>query len=89
MTGGDWEQITAFDGPEEFRRFQQWLQDQVASGAAEEVSVAEQYSGSDFDEKWYRNMHTNEIWRLVAPDPPFYGVFESVPASETSSPNRR
>jgi hypothetical protein len=50
----------------------------VANGTLAEVPVEDRYSGSFmFNEHWFR-APSGAIWRLVAPDPPFRGVFERV-----------
>ena len=74
----DWDEIHGFVSPGEFRRFQNWIVKQVQEGALVEVQVEEPYSGSPlFDERWFHTT-SGTVWRLVAPDPPFRGVFERV-----------
>lgn len=66
------------DSPGEFERFKQWIASAPDEGALVEVPVQERYRGSSmFDEHWYRAT-SGSVWRLVAPEPPFLGVFERV-----------
>ncbi len=73
-----WEEIHGFKSPGEFERFKRWITEAVKEGALREVSVGHPYSGSSlFNEKWYREPN-GDVWRVVAPEPPFRGVFERV-----------
>jgi hypothetical protein len=75
----DWDEIHGFASPGEFNRFRQWVEEALEEGALAEVPVGSPYSGSPmFDEHWYRSS-SGDVWRVVAPDPPFRGVFERVP----------
>jgi hypothetical protein len=79
MAPEDWDEIHGFSSPGEFERFRRWIADAVAEGALAEVPVRSAYSGSTaLDEHWYRSTR-GTVWRVVAPDPPFRGVFERVP----------
>jgi len=52
---------------------------QVEFGLARRVPLDPQRAwGTAWDEHWYECVSTGEIWRLVAPDPPFRGVFKKV-----------
>lgn len=74
-----WEEIHGFQSPDEFARFQRWIADQSAADHLKEVAVAHRYGGSDlFDEHWFKCTSCGQVWRVVAPDPPFSGVFERV-----------
>lgn len=44
MNSCAWEEIDAFRGSGEFRQFQQWLAEQVKSGVAEQIPVAQRYA---------------------------------------------
>jgi hypothetical protein len=78
MTGEGRDEIHGFASPGEFARFQIWLVDALAEGALVEMPVTSPYSGSPmFDEHWYRTT-SDVVWRVVAPEPPFRGVFERV-----------
>ncbi len=74
-----WDAITAFDSYADYEHLLNSLNELVKSGAIDSVPVARPYSGSTlWDEHWYRNRTTEETWRLVAPDPPFRGIFKKV-----------
>ena len=74
----DWEEIHGFFSPGEFRRFQDCVKNSIENGVLVEVNVESPYSGSSlFDERWFESKN-GSCWRLVAPDPPFRGVFERV-----------
>jgi hypothetical protein len=65
--------------PGEFQRFNAWISEAVRENVLVEVPVESPYSGSSlFDEHWYRAAE-GVVWRVVAPEPPFRGVFERVP----------
>jgi hypothetical protein len=78
-TPDEWDEIHGFESPGEFERFRRWIADVVENGSLVEIPVGSPYSGSPmFDEHWYRTTD-GVVWRVVAPDPPFRGVFERVP----------
>ena len=70
--------VERFDSDTEYERFSDWIAEQITSGLAKEERVKKRYSGIDWDEHWYRCLANGQMWRLVAPDPPFNGVFEPV-----------
>jgi hypothetical protein len=75
----DWDAIHGFGSPGEFERFRRWIAEAAAEGVLQEVAVEAPYGGSRlFDERWYRTA-SGRRWRVVAPDPPFLGVFEPAP----------
>ncbi len=75
----EWEEIHGFATPGEFERFRIWIGTRLDEAAIVEVPVEEPYSGSPmFNEHWYQGAD-GSVWRLVAPEPPFRGVFERVP----------
>lgn len=74
-----WDPIHDFRSYAEFDRFVEWMNTQIASGIAEEISVSSHYIGStSLSEKWFKHVGSGIVWRLVWPDPPFTGVFEPV-----------
>ena len=74
-----WNSVERFHSYGEYEALKAELAKQVNSGTAKERRVTKPYSGlSTLDEHWYRCGTTGEIWRLVAPDPPFPGIFERV-----------
>jgi hypothetical protein len=78
MPPEDWDEIHGFASPGELERFRRWIASALDEEALIEIPVEEPYSGSPMlDEHWYRAA-SGSVWRLVAPDPPFRGVFERV-----------
>jgi hypothetical protein len=74
-----WKAVERFNSFEAFDSVKQSIGQQVASGLAKEVKVRKPYSGLEtLDEHWYKCGESGEIWRLIAPDPPFPGVFQPV-----------
>nr|WP_315397332.1 hypothetical protein [uncultured Duganella sp.] len=43
-----------------------------------ETAVKENYSNVGLEENWYQCLKCKQIWRLVAPDPPFYGLWAPI-----------
>ena len=75
----DWEEIHGFRSPGEYERFVEYIERQIKSGAAAEVPVDADYGrGEIYGGRWFQESETRHIWRLVAPDPPFGGLFERV-----------
>lgn len=73
-----WDEIHQFKSPAEFQRFTNWLTEALRSGDLTETEVGERYSGATvFDERWFR-APSGQLWRVVAPDPPFQGIFTRV-----------
>lgn len=79
MNNCPWSRISDFDGWDEYIRFESWLYEQIADGAAEEVPVLKPYNVGGLKEKWFRHNPTAQVWRLLSPEPPFAGLFEEVP----------
>lgn len=70
-----WDRIEGFTSPGEFQRFLLWIQSALDEGALVEIAVQERYGPSEmFDERWFE-ARSGQRWRLVAPEPPFLGVF--------------
>jgi hypothetical protein len=73
------EEIRGFTTPAEYKRFCAYINSQVASGVARERSPDPHYQkGMISGGRWFEDVETNEIWRLVPPDFPFRGVWEKV-----------
>ena len=74
-----WEMIDGFKSLEDYERLRDSVTEQVRLGQADERRVSKPYSGlKTIDEHWYKCRVTGEIWRLIAPDPPFPGIFDKV-----------
>jgi hypothetical protein len=74
-----WEEIHGFASPGEFSRFVQYIENQVTAGDAEELKPDPSYQrGQIYGGRWFRDIESGEIWRLVEPDIPFKGLWEPV-----------
>ena len=51
---------------------------QIELGRAEQVHARIQRVGTIIvtNERWFKHLPSDEVWRLEDPDPPFYGTFE-------------
>jgi hypothetical protein len=74
-----WEEIHGFNSPGEFKRFCTYIEGQVSSGLAIERAPDPNYEKAMiFGGRWFEDVETREIWRLVSPDFPFRGLWEKV-----------
>jgi hypothetical protein len=74
-----WEEIHGFQSPAEFKKFVRYIESQVNSGEVVEVYPDPNYGkGEIYGGRWFRNLETGEVWRLVPPDIPFKGLWEPV-----------
>jgi hypothetical protein len=74
-----WEQVHGFASPGEYGRFVRHIEEKVASGVARERRVDPLYgSGMIYGGRWFQNLETGGVWRLIPPDPPFLGLWEPV-----------
>lgn len=76
--GDHMEEIHGFNSPNDFHAFRRSIETMLVEGTLTEVEVEYPYGDSDlFEEHWYESVDGVK-WRLVAPEPPFGGVFEPV-----------
>jgi hypothetical protein len=74
-----WEEIQGFASPGEYERFVRYIEGQVASGVAREVSVDPLYGkGMIYGGRWFEDVENRAVWRLIPPDPPFKGLWEPI-----------
>ena len=74
-----WEEIHGFTSPGEYTRFVRYIEGQVMSGAAKELPADPTVGkGLIYGGRWFRDVETGAVWRLVAPDPPFRRLWEPV-----------
>jgi len=74
-----WEEIHGFATPGEYVRFLGYLDQLVAAFQAVEVPVDQEYGrGEIYGGRWFRDVESGAVWRLVPPDPPFRGLWEPV-----------
>jgi hypothetical protein len=80
MNSCNWEAIHGFESPGEYRRFCLWLAEQVDAGLVECMQVTKPSDDLIFglDERWYQCKASGEMWRLVAPQSPFRGMWGPV-----------
>ncbi len=74
-----WEEIHGFASPSEYSRFIKYIETQLAKGQAEELTADPSYgAGEIYGGRWFKDIDSGQIWRLVAPDFPFKGLWEPV-----------
>lgn len=73
-----WITIESFASFDEYDQIRASIEEQVRQGLVTEERVKKPYSGIEWDEHWYRCLADKQTWRLVAPDPPFKGLFKPV-----------
>ena len=77
-----WEEIHGFASPGEYEKFCAHIEGQVTSGVARERIADPNYEkGKIFGGRWFEDIKTKEVWRLVPPDFPFRGLWERVDAN--------
>lgn len=77
--GCPWQRVDGFLSMSDYLAAQASLRAQVQNGLVEERKVRKPYSGlQTLDERWYKCKANGEVWRLIAPDPPFPGIFEPI-----------
>ena len=86
-----WEEIHGFASPGEFDRFVRYIESQVKAGEAEELAPDSSYQkGQIYGGRWFRDIESDQLWRLVEPDFPFKGLWEPIVRYHfgISTPNR-
>lgn len=74
-----WEKISGFASLSEYHRFVLYVEAQVAAGVAKEIPVDQHYGRDEiFGGRWFQYIETGAVWRLIAPDIPFKGLWEQV-----------
>jgi hypothetical protein len=74
-----WEEIRGFASLGEYKRFCTYIENKVTSGLARERNPDPNYNrGTIVGGRWFEDIETNEVWRLIAPDIPFRGLWERV-----------
>jgi hypothetical protein len=77
-----WEEIYGFASPSEYDRLVRYIEDQVSSGEVRERPVDPQYGKLIHGGRWFQDIETGAVWRLVPPDPSFRGLWEPVLANK-------
>lgn len=74
-----WEEIHGFSSPSEYVRFIKYIEQQVTLAQAEELPADPNYGeGEIFGGRWFKDIVSGQVWRLVPPDFPFKGLWEPV-----------
>ena len=64
-----WEEIHGFQSPDEYTRFVEYLEAQLARGVAREQPANPLYGkGMIYGGRWFQDVETKAIWGLVQPD---------------------
>jgi hypothetical protein len=74
-----WEEIHGFASSGEYQRFVRYIEAKVSSGVAREQRVDPLYGkGMIYGGRWFQDLDTGGVWRLIPPDPPFLGLWEPI-----------
>ena len=77
-----YKEIHGFNSPGEYDRFVEYIEGQVKAGYLKELEPDQEYGkGEIFGGRWYENVDSGDIWRLIPPDIPFRGLWEPVEVS--------
>lgn len=75
-------EIHGFNSPGEYVRFVEYIEGQVRAGYARELEPDQEYGkGEIFGGRWFEDIESGDIWRLIPPDTPFKGLWEPVEVS--------
>ncbi|WP_136623972.1 hypothetical protein [Bradyrhizobium centrolobii] len=85
-TNCPWKKTSQFSSPGEMRRFLKWMGEQIAGGAAEEITapVDQQVISG---ERWFRQVPSDRRWRLVPADGPLAAGFWPIENSARQDPD--
>ena len=79
MSDCSWTTVEAFRSLAAYRELLARLEADVKAGRAAQLPVEPGLGwGTAFKERWFKCGASTEVWRLVAPDPPFPGVFDKI-----------
>ena len=70
------EEINGFLSLSEFNRYLTYLGELIDCGELTETPVVKRYAG--FEEQWYKCTKCDQVWKLVYPDYPFTGIWNTV-----------
>lgn len=74
-----WEEIHGFESLWEYSWFYQYIEAQVETGYARETELDPDYGyGEIYGGRWFEDIDSGKIWRLIEPDFPFKGLWEPV-----------
>lgn len=74
-----WEEIHGFSSLGEYKRFTSYIEQQIVDGLSRELPADPLYGkGMIYGGRWFQDVDTGEVWRLIPPDIPFRGLWEPV-----------
>ena len=83
MVNNSWEEIHGFSSLSEYKKFVQYIEKQINDGYVLEKSPDMKYGyGEIYGGRWFENINSGDVWRLVPPDFPFRGVWEPIKSKE-------
>jgi len=78
-----WEEIKSFQSISEYKKFVNYIEKQIKEKYAVEIETCQNYKkGEIYGGRWFQDLETKEIWRLVEPDFPFRGCWEKIKTRE-------
>ena len=74
-----WEEIHGFVNPNEYDKFVEYIEKQIDIKMVQEIETDQNYGkGEIYGGRWFKNLETGYVWRLIPPDIPFKGLWEQV-----------
>ena len=74
-----WEEIHGFASLGEYNRFVQYIEGQMKAGFVREIDPNADYGyGEIYGGRWFEDIESGKVWRLVPPDFPFKGLWEPI-----------
>ena len=80
----EFEKVEGFNSPWQFEKFEASINQMIKEGMVKEIPVGKPYSIVKDNERWIQ-CPNGDIWRMVAPDFPFQGMFKKVVQSLLSN----
>lgn len=81
----EWEEIKEFNGPHEYDKFVDWIEQQVKNAKVKEIPVGHKFGG--FKERWFSCEVCRKVWQLVDHDFPFKGLFKVIEPTQSGRPD--
>lgn len=67
-----WEEIESFRSMREFEKFLNWIEFQVSDGSCSEVHKDMKKSMLPPQYRYFRQVGSTEVWKLLYPDPGYF-----------------
>lgn len=75
----NWQEIHGFKSNSEYHRFENYIEQKIKDGSVREVGVDVRYEkGMIYGGRWFMDISSGQVWRLISPDFPFKGLWEPV-----------